>query len=58
MPLQRIRKRMTPTSASLTWKHYLQLCKPRVVALIVFTAIVGMLLAVPGLAALQRERAA
>jgi len=39
---------MTHTSASLTWKNYLQLCKPRVVALIVFTAIVGMLLAVPG----------
>ena len=29
--------------------HYLELCKPRVVALIVFTAIVGMFLAVPGL---------
>lgn len=39
---------MTHTSSSLTWKNYLQLCKPRVVALIVFTAIVGMLLAVPG----------
>lgn len=30
-------------------KQYLELCKPRVVALIVFTAIVGMFLAVPGL---------
>lgn len=29
--------------------QYLQLCKPRVVALIVFTAVVGMFLAVPGL---------
>ena len=28
--------------------HYFELCKPRVVALIVFTAIVGMFLAVPG----------
>jgi len=28
---------------------YLELCKPRVVALMVFTAIVGMLLASPGL---------
>lgn len=27
---------------------YLELCKPKVVALIVFTAIVGMLLAIPG----------
>ena len=30
------------------WRAYLDLCKPKVVALIVFTAIVGMLLAVPG----------
>jgi protoheme IX farnesyltransferase len=29
--------------------RYLELCKPRVVSLIVFTAIVGMMLAVPGL---------
>lgn len=28
--------------------RYLELCKPKVVALIVFTAIVGMILAVPG----------
>ena len=30
------------------FKQYLLLCKPRVVVLIVFTAVVGMLLAVPG----------
>lgn len=30
------------------WRAYLELCKPKVVALIVFTAMVGMLLAVPG----------
>ncbi len=30
------------------FKQYLILCKPRVVVLIVFTAVVGMLLAVPG----------
>ncbi len=35
------------------WRAYLDLCKPKVVALIVFTAIVGMLLAVPGLVPLQ-----
>jgi heme o synthase len=29
------------------WREYLALCKPRVVMLIVFTAIVGMLLATP-----------
>ena len=33
---------------AISWKNYLELCKPKVVALIVFTAIVGMLLAVPG----------
>jgi protoheme IX farnesyltransferase len=32
-----------------TWRDYYELGKPRVVALIVFTAIVGMFLAVPGL---------
>lgn len=36
----------TPT---LTWQNYLELCKPKVVSLIVFTAVVGMLLAVPGI---------
>jgi len=35
------------TSTS-TWRDYYELTKPRVVMLIVFTAIVGMLLAVPG----------
>lgn len=32
-----------------TFHQYLVLCKPRVVVLIVFTAVVGMFLAVPGL---------
>ena len=31
------------------WRQYLELTKPKVVALIVFTAVVGMLLATPGL---------
>lgn len=31
------------------WKSYLELCKPNVVAEMVFTAVVGMLLAVPGM---------
>ena len=31
------------------WREYVALCKPKVVALIVFTAIVGMLLATPGM---------
>ncbi len=36
-------------AATLAWRHYFALTKPRVVALIVFTAIVGTLLASPGL---------
>jgi protoheme IX farnesyltransferase len=34
---------------SATWREFFELGKPRVVALIVFTAVVGMFLAVPGL---------
>lgn len=41
---------LTATAAGLaSWRDYLALCKPRVVALIVFTALIGMLLATPGL---------
>lgn len=46
------------TTSTLRWsglwgraRKYAQLCKPRVVALIVFTAMIGMLLATPGLPA-------
>ena len=39
---------MTNEKSRLSWKNYLELCKPKVVVLIIFTAIVGMLLAVPG----------
>ena len=31
------------------WRDYLALCKPKIVALIVFTAVVGMFLATPGM---------
>ena len=34
---------------SRNWRDYYELCKPKVVALIVFTAIVGMFLSTPGL---------
>lgn len=37
------------SSISLIWKSYYELCKPKVVMLIVFTAVVGMFLAVPGM---------
>ena len=40
---------MTNKQLTLSWKNYLELCKPKVVVLLVFTAIVGMLLAVPGI---------
>ncbi len=39
--------------ASDIWKSYYELCKPKVVALIVFTAVVGMLLATDGIPAWQ-----
>ena len=38
---------------SSTFSQYLELTKPRVVALIVFTAIIGMFLAVPGMIPLR-----
>jgi protoheme IX farnesyltransferase len=45
---------LTATSAGLaSWRDYLALCKPRVVALIVFTALIGMLLATPSLVPLR-----
>ncbi|MGR8941003.1 MAG: heme o synthase [Gammaproteobacteria bacterium] len=40
---------MTSLSPALAWKKYLTLCKPNVVAEMLFTSIVGMLLAVPGM---------
>ncbi len=41
-------RELEPTTPA-AWRHYLALTKPRVVALIVFTAVVGTLLASPGL---------
>ena len=38
-----------------TWRQYLELTKPRVVMLLVFTALVGMFLAVPGLPPLRES---
>ncbi len=42
------------TVVPASWKSYLELCKPNVVAEMLFTAIVGMLLAVPGLPPLEK----
>ena len=41
--------RALPLPALAGWRAYYELCKPRVVALITFTAVVGMFLATPGL---------
>ncbi|MEQ1622120.1 MAG: heme o synthase [Methylococcales bacterium] len=44
---------MSGQSPLYHWKSYLELCKPNVVAEMVFTAVVGMLLAVPGMPPLE-----
>jgi protoheme IX farnesyltransferase len=36
-------------TVDIIWQDYLALCKPKVVSLIVFTAVVGMFLATPGM---------
>jgi protoheme IX farnesyltransferase len=36
-----------------SWRDYLALCKPKIVALIIFTAVVGMFLSTPGMVPLQ-----
>ena len=46
---------MSATMPKATAKQYWDLTKPRVVALIVFTALVGMFLAVPGLPPLRES---
>ncbi len=40
---------LTPAAATASWRNYLELTKPKVVTLIVFTSIVGTLLASPGM---------
>lgn len=40
-------------TAPLAWRDYLELCKPKVVALMLLTVVVGMYLAVPGWVPLQ-----
>lgn len=38
-----------PMTQSLSWRDYYELCKPRVVMLMILTSVIGMLLAVPGM---------
>ncbi|MDD2724313.1 MAG: heme o synthase [Methylovulum sp.] len=40
---------MSSQIPDISWKNYLTLCKPNVVLEMLFTAVVGMLLAVPGM---------
>jgi len=40
---------ITDVSGAVSWQDYLALCKPKVVSLIVFTAVVGMFLATPAM---------
>lgn len=40
-------------SYTATWRDYLELCKPKVVALMLLTSVIGMLLAVPGMVPLS-----
>ncbi|MGD2118789.1 MAG: heme o synthase [Chromatiales bacterium] len=40
-------------TSTFHWRDYLELCKPKVVALIVFTAMIGMFLATPGMVPLN-----
>jgi len=44
---------MSDAAAAATWQDYLELCKPRVVVLMLLCAIVGMFLATPGAVPLQ-----
>ena len=43
----------TMAAAISNWRDYVALCKPKIVGLIVFTALVGMLMATPGPVALS-----
>jgi heme o synthase len=45
---------MSNSSPAISWKNYLTLCKPNVVLEMLFTAVVGMLLAVPGIPPLDK----
>lgn len=46
---EQIDNQETSPAWSHNWRDYYELCKPRVVLLIVFTAIVGMFLSTPGM---------
>ena len=41
------------TNSAATWRDYYEMCKPRVVMLMILTSLVGMFLAVPGMVPLD-----
>lgn len=43
----------TSKIASANWRDYLEMCKPRVVALMLLTSVIGMFLATPGMVPLD-----
>ncbi len=43
----------TSAVAKATWHDYLEMCKPKVVALLLLTAVIGMFLATPGMVPLD-----
>jgi len=43
----------SPLVDSASWRDYLELCKPGVVALMILTSVIGMLLATPGMVPLD-----
>lgn len=48
MPKAAVLSHQSKTQSSTTWRDYYEITKPRVVALLVLTALVGMCLSVPG----------
>ena len=38
---------------TINWRDYLELCKPKVVALLLLTAVIGMFMATPGMVPLD-----
>ena len=51
-PLGLVHRPMTETAVrqvSASWRDYYEMCKPRVVMLMILTSLVGMFLAVPGM---------
>ncbi|HKK56605.1 heme o synthase [Marinobacter sp.] len=47
--VERLPAQASGPSAAITWRDYLELTKPTVVALMILTSVIGMLLATPGL---------